>query len=173
MSQWRQIRPLFLDDYPAVRRRWQSSHAQLRENGMEPIDAEDGADEMVGIGINDPRVDKWLKRTGWTPETPAAEPPSGESGEGATDVRNVRWVAENLTNPKAEAKNAPSLTSWNMMIWARASATNTGKFWSELYKPIMLPAKKDLETTGRQIEDEERLLGIVQQVKNMAIKDES
>ena len=60
-----------------------------------------------------------------------------------------------------------------MLIWARASATNTGKFWGELYKPIMLPAKKDLETTGRQIEDEERLLAIVEQVKNMAIKEQT
>lgn len=173
MSQWSQIRPLFLGDYPAVRRRWQSSFTQLRENGMEKIDAEDGADEMVGINLNDPRVDKWLTKTGWTPESPAAEPHGGESGEGATDVRNVRWVAENLTNPKAAANTSPSLTSWNMLIWARASATNTGKFWGELYKPIMLPAKKDLETTGRQIEDEERLLAIVEQVKNMAIKEQT
>lgn len=170
MSNWNQIRDIYLEAHPAVKKRWDAIHANLLDQGMGPKDSREGADEAVGIGPGTDSVKKWQHETGWTPATPEAAAPAADDGGGATDVRNVRWVAENLTNPNAKAEDAPSLSAWNMLVFARSSPTNTGKFWSDLYKPIMLPAKKDLESTSRDIEDEERLLSVIAQVKAIAAK---
>ena len=170
MSNWNQIRDIYLEAHPAVKKRWEAVHAHLASDGMKPKDSREGADEAVGIGPEAESVIQWRRKTGWSVDPPESDAPAAEDGGGATDVRNVRWVAENLTNPNAEARDAPSLSAWNMLVFARSSPTNTGKFWSDLYKPIMLPAKKDLETTSRDIEDEERLLSVIAQVKAIAAK---
>ena len=172
MSNWSGLRTMFLQEYGGLRRKWQSHFAQLVENGMEEDDAADGADEMIGIGLEDVRVKNFLLKKGMVPDEEA--PKADESKGQASDVKNVRWVADNLSNPDAAPKTAPSPTAWNMLVFARSTSTNTAKFWSDLFKPIMLPAKKDLESTSRHVEDEDRLLGIIDQVKHMAVqKDDS
>ena len=159
---------MFLQEYGGLRRKWQAHYSQLIENGMEEDDAADGADEMIGIGLEDIRVKNFLLKKGLVPDEEA--PQADESKGQASDVKNVRWGAENLSNMEASPKTAASPTAWNMLVFARSTTANTAKFWSDLYKPIMLPAKKDLETTSRHVEDEERLLGIIDQVRQMAVK---
>lgn len=163
---WPLLRDQFLSEHATLAKRWETAKSQMFSAGMSDDDACDAADEIVGIGPEAERVIKWQAKSGWTPvepDTQTAEP----DGKGATDVRNVRWVAENLTNPLATAESAPSLSAWNMLVFARGSAQNTAKFYSDLYRPIMLPAKKDLENTSRDLEDEERLMNIIEQVRKM------
>jgi len=165
---WDGLRDMFLEGYPGVRRRWQARYADLIESGMDDADAKDAADDFAGISPNDERVTKWMARTGLVPDDGGAAPAGPDESGGATDVKNVRWVAENLSNPSVTPSSAPSLSAWNMLVFARTNPTQTAKFWSDLYKPIMLPAKKDLENTSRDLEDEERLMHIIDQVQKMA-----
>ena len=168
MDNWDGLRDMFFESYPGLKRKWQARYADLIEAGMEEKDAKDGSDEMVGIGPNDSRVQKWMMKHGLVPDDEGPPSQGAEEAKGATDVKNVRWVAENLSNMNASPSSAPSLSAWNMLVFARTNPTQTAKFWSDLYKPIMLPAKKDLENTSRDLEDEERLLHIIDQVKRMA-----
>jgi hypothetical protein len=168
---WPVLREKFLADNPRMAQRWDAAKAKMFSAGMSDEEAALAADDICHISSECERVVNWQRRTGWTP-TPAGHVEDSDEPEGkqASDVRNVRWVAENLTNPEASPASAPSLSAWNMLHFARGSAANTAKFYSDLYRPIMLPGKRDLETTAKEIEDEERLIRVIEQVRKMALE---
>lgn len=170
-NNWEDLRDQFFEDYPGLRRKWQVRYAEFIEQGMEDWDAKEASDAIIGVGPDDSRVQKWMSKRGVVIGDEGAPPGPPEESKGTTDVKNVRWVAENLSNMQANPSSAPSPTAWNMLVFARTNPTQAAKFWSDLYKPIMLPAKKDLENTSRDLEDEERLLGIIDQVRKMAEKE--
>ena len=170
-NNWEDLREQFFEDYPGLYRKWQVRYAEFVEQGMAEWDAAAASDNIVGIGPEDSRVQRWLGKKGVVLDDEEVPPGTTEESKSTTDVKNVRWVADNLSNMQAKPSSAPSPTAWNMLVFARTNPTQTAKFWSDLYKPIMLPAKKDLENTSRDLEDEERLLGIIDQVRKMAEKE--
>lgn len=167
-NNWDGLREMFFESYPGLHRKWKTHFYDLVEQGMDEPDARDAADDLVGVGPDDSRVQKWMLKNGVVPDDEGSSQGTPEESKGTTDVKNVRWVAENLSNMKVTPASAPSPTAWNMLVFARTNPSQTAKFWSDLYKPIMLPAKKDLENTSRDLEDEERLMHIIDQVRKMA-----
>ena len=131
-NNWDGLREMFFESYSGLHRKWKTHFYDLVEQGMDEADARDAADDLVGVGPDDSRVKKWMLKNGVVPDDEGSPPRTPEESKGTTDVKNVRWVAENLSNLKVTPASSPSPTAWNMLVFARTNPSQTAKFWSDL-----------------------------------------
>lgn len=83
----------------------------------------------------------------------------------SNDVSNVKWVAENLPNEDAQRSEAPSTAAWGMLCWARR---NPDQFYTQIYKQVVIPSKREIEEANDAADDEERLIGALDRVRKIA-----
>lgn len=93
------------------------------------------------------------------------EPPPRGSLIASNDVSNVKWVAENLPNEDAEKGDAPSVAAWGMLCWARR---NPDQFYTQIYKQVVIPTKREIEEASDAADDEERLIDALDRVRKIA-----
>ena len=93
------------------------------------------------------------------------EPPPRGSLIASNDVSNVKWVAENLPNEEAQKEQAPSVAAWGMLCWARR---NPDQFYTQIYKQVVIPTKREIEEASDAADDEERLIDALDRVRKIA-----
>ena len=93
------------------------------------------------------------------------EPPPRGSLIASNDVSNVKWVAENLPNDDAQREDAPSVAAWGMLCWARR---NPDQFYTQIYKQVVIPTKREIEEASDAADDEDRLIDALDRVRKIA-----
>jgi len=104
-----------------------------------------------------------------TPLDPPAEVIDGPASNGgfvaSNDVINIKWVAENLPNDEAEKGQAPNSAAWGLLCWARR---NPDQFYTQIYKQVVIPTKREIEEASDAANDEDRLIEALDRVKAIA-----
>jgi len=101
------------------------------------------------------------------PPNPSPEQDAAPRGAfvASNDVVNVKWVAENLPNDNASRGDAPSVAAWGMLCWARR---NPDQFYTQIFKQIVIPTKREIEEAADAANDEERLIEALDRVRKIA-----
>lgn len=96
-----------------------------------------------------------------SPEGVPAQTPAGGS-VASNDVINIKWVAENIPNESAKASHAPSSAAWGLLCWARR---NPDQFYTQIYKQVVIPTKREIEEAVDAADDETRLVAALDRVR--------
>lgn len=86
-----------------------------------------------------------------------------KSETGCALDRSVAWVAENLGNKRARAKDAPSGTAWNLLKWANGNETNKSEFIKGLLSKLM-PSTKELDNQARYSDDGSKEIELAERI---------
>ena len=99
------------------------------------------------------------------PEEPKDGPASNGGFVASNDVVNIKWVAENLPVEDASRVNAPNSAAWGLLCWARR---NPDQFYTQIYKQVVIPTKREIEEASDSANDEERIIGALNRVRAIA-----
>tara|TARA_R110000803_G_scaffold20067_2_gene51881 strand:- start:5782 stop:6351 length:570 start_codon:yes stop_codon:yes gene_type:complete len=130
--------------------------------------------DLMSSHIDDILKERKKKRQ----EEKAAEPPKASPPEEANDgpasnggfvasndVVNIKWVAENLPNEDAKRGGAPNSAAWGLLCWARR---NPDQFYTQIYKQVVIPTKREIEEASDAANDEDRLIEALDRVRSIA-----
>jgi len=100
-------------------------------------------------------------------ESPDGVPESAPDGGSvaSNDVSNIKWVAENLPNEGTLREHAPCSAAWGLLCWARR---NPDQFYTQIYKQVVIPTKREIEEAIDASEDETRLIVALDKVRAIA-----
>jgi len=123
--------------------------------------------EEVRVEWKKKKADKREAKKSLPPEAPSSEQETAPRGGSiaSNDVSNVKWVAENLPNDEASREDAPSAAAWGMLCWARR---NPDQFYTQIFKQVVIPTKREIEDASDAAEDEDRLIGALERVRVIA-----
>ena len=164
----------FLDNYNARQN-------ELKSEGMSFYEREDVLDEEFGIDKFLLAVDMKIVQDEWDRKKKAkaaksTEPPSppedtedGPVSKGgfvaSNDVVNIKWVAEALPDDSATKDDAPNSAAWGLLCWARR---NPDPFYTQIYKQVVIPTRREIEESTDAANDEERLIEALNRVRKIA-----
>ena len=179
---FREAKKRFLDAQEAgYKSRYFSRAKEINDGKVHYLEREEILNEEFGIDrdlltdiIEEVRVE-WKKKKADKREAKKSLPPEAPSSEQETaprggliasnDVSNVKWVADNLPNDGATREDAPSTAAWGMLCWARR---NPDQFYTQIFKQIVIPTKREIEEASDAADDEERLIGALDRVRAIA-----
>lgn len=164
-------KPEFLDKYNARQN-------ELKAEGLSFYEREDVLDDEFGIDKSLLASDMEIVQNEWDrkKKAKAAEPPSppedtedGPVSKGgfvaSNDVVNIKWVAECLPDDTAKKEDAPNNSAWGLLCWARR---NPDQFYTQIFKQVVIPTKREIEESTDAANDEERLIEALDRVRKIA-----
>tara|TARA_R100000654_G_scaffold16490_1_gene34536 strand:+ start:1171 stop:1737 length:567 start_codon:yes stop_codon:yes gene_type:complete len=147
-------------------------HHYLEREGILNEEFEIDRERLTDI-LEDVKVE-WKKKKAETKEAKQSLPPTPSPEERATprggfvpsnDVINVKWVADNLPVEDVDRESAPSTAAWGMLCWARK---NPDQFYTQIFKQVVIPTKREIEEANDAADDEERLIEALDRVRKIA-----